>query len=1485
MHKKIYTLIKLLLLTALLFSFSPAHTQDVDEQYQQTIESADKYFEQGDYLNAKASYQVASQLKPDEQYPKDRLRESIGLLRVQMQEMAVYNEKLAYADRLYQEGSWDNAILAYEEAGKMMPSQEYPGRQISLIRNLQAGETENEATYSSLVREGDDLFAAEDYAEAINKYEEASALYPNRQDTKNKINAANDKLADIAAQQSGYEKAISEAEMYHARKDYEKELSSYQLATELKPEEPLPQVKIRELNEFLRKYEAYNNFVAEGDDLYINQQFAEAKIKYEKALEVLPDESYPKEIIIKINSALSEKTEKDKAAYEEALSKADALYNQEDYESAMLAYSDALRFWPDGDHAKQRLGSISEIMALKKAQEEAYANAITLADKLFASKEYQAAKDEYRKAADINPFEQYPKVRINEIDLVLAEIQNKLEQYESVILGADKLFNVGDYAEARIQYLRAQEILSQRSYPEDQIRMIDDILGKEMATQEAYLAAIARGDEHFGKREWEDAKVDFVEATDLIPVEQYPKDKITEINNILAELKADQDTYTLALKTADQLFTDKQYAAALLEYRKAADIFQEESYPREKIEEIDQLLGEQERLAQLEADYNEAIADAESQLSGQNYAEARAAFELALTYKPGEAYPGEKIAEIDGILSEQARLLGIETSYKQAIAAADLAMEQNDYLKAKSEYERAAGIKADEIYPTEKIVEINAILAEQARLAGIDASYQAAIVKADALFLAANYTEAKSVYLEAKSIKAEESYPDQKIAEIDAIFMAEAAEVERLAHIAAQYAQAISDADALLAQKEYLNAKEKYGLALSLKPGENYPSEKITEIDGILGLLEQQRILDENYAAAIASADRLFDDASYTQARTEYEKAAVLKAGETYPAERIAEIDAILSEQARLQGIEVSYSEAISAADSFFANDQYTEARAEYTRASGFKPDEEYPLNKISEIDAFFAEIAALNEQYEIAIGTADTYYNENQYPEAREAYVRAQGIKPGEAYPAERIATIDNILANLEAQRLIDEGYANAIALGDNHFTNKEYEQAKAEFMKAVEFKADQQYPKDKIAEIDGILAEQARLHEIEESYSNAIANADGFFNNEQYTEARTSYMEALAAKPEDVYALRKVSEIDGILGEMARLQKIEDSYNNAISTADAAFNAENYISAREAYTAALGFKPAEQYPVNKIAEIDAIIAEIAARKKAIDDSYAQAIIDADDHLDRGAYLEAIQEYEKATGIKPEETYPKEKIAEINGRLSELQAERQQAYNTAIAQADSYYDMGNYRNAKGAYQTAVTLKPDESYARERLDEVTVLYMAELETLKVEYRKVIADADNYFREKIYDGAIENYRIASGILPDETYPGKMISRITKVINDNAITDVNKLAQIIPNNTDKRFPFNELPVNVRKENYILIKARNVSDHEFKMLVNFGRDNSKNGGVVLKVPKGETSRDYIIRIGALYKWFSEDNNWLGIYPEGGDIEVALIRISKSD
>ncbi|MDT8392962.1 MAG: hypothetical protein RQ761_03905 [Bacteroidales bacterium] len=1555
MNKKICNLIKFFVFSALLTAFSPGYGQGTEEQYRQAIESGDKYFGAEDYLNAKASYQIASQLKPGEEYPKNRLQESIRLLRIQMEHIGVYNEKLSFADALFNEGAYEKAILAYQEALKIMPAQEYPREQIELIKERKAEQAQKLAEYQNRITSGDKLFAAEDYTEAIKKYEDALALFPGRQEAKDKISLANEKLTEIAARQSGYQKALSEAKMFHARKDYEKELEAYQTAAELKPDEALPQIKISELNEFLKKYEAYTSFVSEADELYIQQKFVEAKTKYEQALTVLPDESYPKEIISKINVALSEKTEMNKAAYEEAIAKADELYNQENYDAAMLAYSDALRYWPGGEHANARIGRITEIMALKKAQEEAYTNTISLADKLFAAKEYEQARAEYLRATQIKSFEQYPKVRIEEIDMILAELKNMLEQYEQIIQGADKLFNVGDYKEARIQYLKAQEILSDRSYPVDQVRMIDEILGLEKNTRDLYLAAIERADEHFAKREWEDAKLDYVEANDLIPEEEYPDEKINEINEILARLKAEQETYTLALKNADQLFSEKDYPAALAEYRKAADIFTDEEYPRQKIEEINNILAalEQERI--LNENYTNAIAEADKLLADEKYTEAKAGYQKAAGLKPGEQYPQEQIRAIDSRLAEIARLEGIEESYTEAIGRGDAYFENQQYEQARAAYNEALAIKAEETYPAGKITEIDGILAETALRQATEAAYAAAIASADRLFAAANYKEAIASYSEAESIKPDETYPAEKIEEIGNIVAAEAAEAERLARLNADYAQAISEGDALLGQENFKAAREKFARALELKPQESYPREKINEIDNTVDAIEQQRILDENYAKAIAEADELLADEKYTEAKAGYQKAAGLKPGEQYPQEQIRAIDSRLAEIARLEGIEESYTEAIGRGDAYFENQQYEQARAAYNEALAIKAEETYPAGKITEIDGILAEIAQRqateaayaatiaradslfasekyeeasasyskaadikpdetypadriaaielifdeqariakqNEQYSIAISTADNFLGNQQYEEAREAYVRAQKIKADEAYPSTKIAEIDALLLAMEEQRQKEENFANSIARGESFLINKEYEQARTEFVKALEIKATEQYPADKIVEIDSILAEQAREQEIETAYAAAIARADKLLIDKEYTGAREAFTEALELKPADEYAGIKLEEVNGIIEEMNRLKEIEERYSNAIAAGDKAMANENYVSARKSYTEALKLKSDAPYPGIKIAEIDSIMQEQArqeaiqrAYNKAIDESYARAISNADQKYETKNFLEALQFYEEAVNLKPGESYPGSKIAEINAMLEELQEERDKAYAAAIAQADSYYDMGNYRSAKSSYQTAVNIKSEEQYARDRLDEVTRLYASQLEALRVDYQKYIADADNYFKEKIYDGAIESYRLAGALLPDEEYPGRMISRITKIINDNAITDVNKLAQVIPNNTDRRFDFEELPVNVRKQNYILIKARNLSDQDYKMLVNFGRNGSKTGGVVLQVPAGEGVKDYIIRIGALYRWFSEDNNWLSIYPEGGDIEVSLIRISKSD
>ena len=180
-------------------------------------------------------------------------------------------------------------------------------------------------------------------------------------------------------------------------------------------------------------------------------------------------------------------------------------------------------------------------------------------------------------------------------------------------------------------------------------------------------------------------------------------------------------------------------------------------------------------------------------------------------------------------------------------------------------------------------------------------------------------------YTEAQKAKPEESYPGEQIAKIDSTVEtrvrlaaeaeaerirlaqeAAAAETERLAAIQAEkdknYSEAITKADNLFNAKDYENARNEYRTAQAVKPGEPYPQQRLDEIGKTLAAFEQakkeQDLLDRNYANAIQLADRFFSGKTYNQSKGKYNEALTLKPEESYPKERIAEIDRILEQQA-----------------------------------------------------------------------------------------------------------------------------------------------------------------------------------------------------------------------------------------------------------------------------------------------------------------------------------------------------------------------------------------------------------------------------------------------------------------------------------------------------------------------------------------------------------------------------------------------------------
>ena len=169
---------------------------------------------------------------------------------------------------------------------------------------------------------------------------------------------------------------------------------------------------------------------------------------------------------------------------------------------------------------------------------------------------------------------------------------------------------------------------------------------------------------------------------------------------------------------------------------------------------------------------------------------------------------------------------------------------------------------------------------------------------------------------------------------------------------------------------------------------------------------------------------------------------------------------------------------------------------------------------------------------------------------------------------------------------------------------------------------------------------------------------------------------------------------------------------------------------------------------------------------------------------------------------------------------------------------------------------------------------------------RAQYNRFVKEGDKQYAAKAFDKAVENYIKAEELGLGESYPTEMIQKIDRIIEENKLYELNTDAFTMTANTPKRFTFNPVDVASRRSNYIILKARNLTPGKsFPMIVSFGSEGGKNGGFVLAISESEEEKTYLFRIGAQYKWFSENNTWIELISENDDVEVSLVMISRSN
>ncbi len=101
-------------------------------------------------------------------------------------------------------------------------------------------------------------------------------------------------------------------------------------------------------------------------------------------------------------------------------------------------------------------------------------------------------------------------------------------------------------------------------------------------------------------------------------------------------------------------------------------------------------------------------------------------------------------------------------------------------------------------------------------------------------------------------------------------------------------------------------------------------------------------------------------------------------------------------------------------------------------------------------------------------------------------------------------------------------------------------------------------------------------------------------------------------------------------------------------------------------------------------------------------------------------------------------------------------------AYTVQIQKADSLFTGQKFEEAKAHYAKALELNKDEVYPTEQIKKINVLLSKRVD---VNYSNKIKEADSFFKNKQYNKAKKAYVDAGNIKPNESYPKTKISEIT------------------------------------------------------------------------------------------------------------------------
>lgn len=344
------------------------------------------------------------------------------------------------------------------------------------------------------------------------------------------------------------------------------------------------------------------------------------------------------------------------------------------------------------------------------------------------------------------------------------------------------------------------------------------------------------------------------------------------------------------------------------------------------------------------------------------------------------------------------------------------------------------------------------------------------------------------------------------------------------------------------------------------------------------------------------------------------------------------------------------FNKLITEGEKEFKAGNYEKAWVHYADAGELDQKQKTTAKKLKEIKAKISETESAEVSFKNALAKGDELVKEEEFDDAITYYQKAEFFNPNSTEPTTKISLAQT--KKQEAYSKKRDRYDILITQGDKAYQNKDFEDAWTSYKDALRIFKDEQYPAQKLEELKSITGD-------EKAYQSYVEKADKYLADKKLDKAEEYYNKALSIKDQEQYPVAKIQEIKNIREEENSKYNVDKQVNDLIAEAKKLEKMAVYGTALEKMKEAQALKPEDsnlnEYvaKLTKLKENDDLKKEAELKEKR----YSKLMDEADALFAKSELEKAKKKYAEASKLKPEASAPKNRITEINEKISAIAA------------------------------------------------------------------------------------------------------------------------------------------------------------------------------------------------------------------------------------